>query len=367
MKIAFDYQIFSQQSYGGISRYYSRLATELLKLEQDVSIFAGVHRNNYLSNLPNGVVKGRKLAKYPPKTAKLFQFANHYWSNYQISVLRPQVIHETYYSNFIHNLNNVPRIVTVHDIIHELFSETFNKSNIITQRKISTFNRADHIISISHNTKKDLIEFFEISPEKITVIHHGSPSSSIKEHHHSNDSNNKPFLLYVGPRNGYKNFNCFLEAVSLSQKLIDEFDIISFGGGMLTSDEQATIRSLGFNNGQVKQIGGDDSVLASLYKDAIAFVYPSLYEGFGIPPLEAMAHQCPVVSSNSSSMPEVIGRAAEYFDPKEPYSIKVAIENVVFSPSRIEDLKVRGLERIKDFSWQKCAQETLSVYEKIVN
>ena len=80
-----------------------------------------------------------------------------------------------------------------------------------------------------------------------------------------------------------------------------------------------------------------------------------------------MAHHCPVVSSNSSSMPEVIGRAAEYFDPKEPYSIIVAIENVVFSPSRIEDLKVRGLERIKDFSWQKCAQETLSVYEKIVN
>ena len=367
MKIAFDYQIFSQQSYGGISRYYSRLATELLKLEQDVSIFAGVHRNNYLSYLPNRVVKGRKLAKYPPKTAKLFQFANHYWSNYQISVLRPQVIHETYYSNFIHNLNNVPRIVTVHDIIHELFSETFNKSNIITQRKISTFNRADHIISISHNTKKDLIEFYGISPEKITVIH---LASNIFSHSNLNSifpNSSKPFLLYVGPRDGYKNFNCFLEAVSLSQKLINEVDIVAFGGGVLSSAEQAIIHSLGFKNGQVRQIGGDDLVLSSLYKDAIAFVYPSLYEGFGIPPLEAMAHQCPVISSNSSSMPEVIGNAGEYFDPKDPESIKVAIENVVFSPSRIKDLKVKGLERIKDFSWQKCAQETLSVYEKIVN
>mgnify|MGYP000152542546 CR=1 FL=1 len=101
-------------------------------------------------------------------------------------------------------------------------------------------------------------------------------------------------------------------------------------------------------------------------KDAIAFVYPSLYEGFGIPPLEAMAHQCPVVSSNSSSMPEVIGRASEYFDPKEPENIKVAIENVVFSQSRIRDLKAKGLEQIQVFSWQKCAKETLAIYKDMV-
>ena len=106
--------------------------------------------------------------------------------------------------------------------------------------------------------------------------------------------------------------------------------------------------------------------MSSLYKDAIAFVYPSLYEGFGIPPLEAMAHQCPVVSSNTSSMPEVIGHAGEYFDPKEPESIKVAIENVVFSQSRIRDLKAKGLERIQVFSWQKCAKETLAIYKDMV-
>ena len=127
MKIAFDYQIFSQQSYGGISRYYSRLARELLKLEQDVSIFAGVHRNNYLSNLPNGVVKGRKLAKYPPKTAKLFQYANHYWLNYQINAWKPQVIHETYYSIVSSTSKRIPRIVTALDMIHELFSEDMKK------------------------------------------------------------------------------------------------------------------------------------------------------------------------------------------------------------------------------------------------
>ena len=367
MKIAFDYQMFSQQSYGGISRYYSRLTTELLKFEQDVSIFAGVHRNNYLSNLLNGVVKGRKLAKYPPKTAKLFLRINHYLTSYQMKLWKPEVIHETYYSNFTPHLTNVPRIVTAHDINHELYSEGLDKSSLITQRKITAFNRADHIISVSHNTKKDLIELFGIASKKISVIHHGSIDhiSSINQYN-SGVKYFRPFLLYVGPRAGYKNFFGFLKAVSQSQKLINEFDIVAFGGGHFLSDELIKIKSFGFKEGQVKQIGGDDSVLVSLYQEALAFVYPSLYEGFGIPPLEAMACRCPVISSNTSSMPEVIGDAGEYFDPKEPESIKVAIEKVVFSQSRIRDLKTKGIKRLKMFSWENCAKETLKIYKNIV-
>ena len=366
MKIAFDYQVFAQQSYGGISRYYKNLASELLQLEQNVSIFAGLHRNNYLTLLPSEVVSGYKLSRYPPKTAKLFQRTNHYLTNYQMKLWRPEVIHETYYSNFTPHLNNVPRIVTAHDIIHELFSEGLNKSNIITQRKINAFNRADHIISVSHNTKKDLTEFFGISSEKISVIHLATDNASIINQFYSGAKYSRPFLLYVGPRAGYKNFVGFLKAVSQSQKLINEFDIVAFGGGHFLSEELIKIKSFGFKEGQVKQIGGDDSVLVSLYQEALAFVYPSLYEGFGIPPLEAMACRCPVISSNTSSMPEVIGDAGEYFDPKEPESIKVAIEKVVFSQSRIRDLKTKGIERLKIFSWENCAKETLKIYKNIL-
>ena len=366
MKIAFDYQIFAQQGYGGISRYYKNLASELLQLKQNVSIFAGLHRNNYLTSLPNDIVSGYKISRYPPKTAKLFQRANHYLTNYQMKLWRPEVIHETYYSNFTSNLNNVPRIVTAHDIIHELFSEGLDKSNIITQRKINAFNRADHIISVSHNTKKDLTEFFGISSEKISVIHLATDNVSMINQYHSDTKYSRPFLLYVGPRAGYKNFVGFLKAVSQSQKLINEFDIVAFGGGHFLSEELIKIKSFGFKEGQVRQIGGDDSVLVSLYQAALAFVYPSLYEGFGIPPLEAMACRCPVISSNTSSMPEVIGDAGEYFDPKEPESIKVAIEKVVFSQSRIRDLKTKGIERLKIFSWESCAKETLKIYKNIV-
>mgnify|MGYP000149602777 CR=1 FL=1 len=365
MKIAFDFQIFSQQNYGGISRYNSILAEELSKLDQDVSIFTGIHRNNYLSSLPTGLVKGFKLSKYPPKTGRLFLKMNQHFTDYQMRQWKPNVIHETYYSASKNNLNNTPRVVTAHDTVHELFSKSFNKNDNITERKIIAFNRADHIISISHNTKKDLIDFFGINPEKITVIHHGV-FPTLNNHHHLNETSGKAFILYVGPRGGYKNFNNFLKAVSISQKLVDEFDIVAFGGGCLSPCEQTLIYSLGFKKDQVRQVGGNDLILASLYQNATAFIYPSLYEGFGMPPLEAMTFQCPVISSNTSSMPEIVGEAGEYFNPAKVESIKVAIENVVFSPSRIKYLKEKGLERIGDFSWKKCAENTLSIYKDLI-
>jgi glycosyltransferase involved in cell wall biosynthesis len=365
MKIAFDYQIFSQQSYGGISRYYNSLALNLSKLNHDITIFTGIHRNKYISSLPKGLVKGFELSKFPPKSAKLFLLANHYLTNYQIQQWNPDLIHETYYSIF-KPTNNLPRIVTAYDMVHELFPKQFKKNELVTQKKISTFNRADHIISISHNTKKDLVEFFDIPPEKITVVH---LACDVFDKANSNliDSNfKKPFLLYVGSRGGYKNFNRFLEATSKSKKLTDEFDIIAFGGGALSINEKKFIHSLGFKKDQIRQIGGDDAVLASLYQEAVAFVYPSLYEGFGMSPLEAMAYGCPVISSNASSLPEVVGDAGEYFNPEEIESIKSSIENVVYSPSRIMDLKLKGLERVDNFSWKKCSQETLKVYMKLI-
>jgi glycosyltransferase involved in cell wall biosynthesis len=122
---------------------------------------------------------------------------------------------------------------------------------------------------------------------------------------------------------------------------------------------------LGFAENQVRQVSGDDGLLGYYYRLARAFIYPSLYEGFGIPPLEAMAHQCPVISSNASSMPEVIGNAAEYFVPNECESVRFAIEAVVYSEQRIDDLKKKGVARLSHFSWSKCTQETLAVYQSV--
>lgn len=367
MKIAFDHQIFTMESYGGISRYYTRLSKELLELEQDVSIFTGIHRNKYLSFLPSSAIKGIKLNKYPPKTGRLFLAANHYWANWRSDRWKPDVIHETYYSLMTKTKKVTPTVVTVYDMVHELFSDKFSKTDPTTQLKKKAISRADHIISISHSTKNDLIELFGVKPEKISVVHLASDmlssnflSSSLEEL-----TETKPFLLYVGGRGGYKNFLGFLQSVASSPKLSNEFDIIAFGGGKFNNDELSMIKSLKFKKNQVRQQSGSDQILSELYSKASAFVYPSLYEGFGLPPLEAMFYECPVISSNTSSMPEVIGNAAEFFDPHSIEAISIAIENVVFSLPRIKELRTNGLARVREFSWRKCAEETLGAYMEL--
>ncbi len=171
----------------------------------------------------------------------------------------------------------------------------------------------------------------------------------------------------MGNRKGYKNFASLLKAISLSPQLMSTFDIAAFGGGEFTNSEHALIRSLGFDARQVYQAGFGDAALGLLYDKAAALVYPSLYEGFGLPPLEAMAHNCPVIVSRAASMPEVVGDAGEYFDPSSPESIATAIVNVVFSTEKTSSLIRKGQERSKKFSWEDCASKTLAIYEKLLS
>ncbi|MEL0622534.1 glycosyltransferase family 1 protein [Marinomonas arenicola] len=368
MKIALDHQTFTHQSYGGISRYYSILASELVSSKNDVKIFTGIHRNNYLKYLPDGVVKGIGLEKYPSKTTPFFHALNHIASQYQISKWKPELVHETYFSTprMIFS-SDAARVTTVYDMIHEIFPNQFSLRDRTSKSKRKTLDRVDHIISISESTKHDLINIFGVDESKISVVHLGVSLDGFNSEINKPSSNNdKPFLLYVGSRFGYKNFDGFLKAVASSARLKSSFDIVAFGGGAFNSEELALIRSLGFSVSQVRQCSGSDEELAGLYGRAAAFVYPSLYEGFGLPPLEAMASGCPVVTSNTSSMPEVVRDAGVYFNPNEIEDMRFAIERVVLSPSVISDLVAAGFENIKSFSWSKCAAETLTVYKKVL-
>jgi glycosyltransferase involved in cell wall biosynthesis len=174
------------------------------------------------------------------------------------------------------------------------------------------------------------------------------------------------YILYVGARGGYKNFTNFLRAYSSSPSLRGTFGVVCFGGGEFCLSERKLLASLGLGEDKIVQLPGDDSVLAGLYSRAAVLVYPSLYEGFGIPPLEAMSFDCPVICSNTSSLPEVVGDAAELFDPSEPENIRIAIERVVMSAARTNALIALGRERIKNFSWDRCARETFTVYQRVL-
>ncbi|MDY7029306.1 MAG: glycosyltransferase family 1 protein, partial [Spirochaetota bacterium] len=149
-------------------------------------------------------------------------------------------------------------------------------------------------------------------------------------------------------------------------KLLQNFSIICFGGGRPSSKETDLMAHLGLSANCVTYMNGRDPVLAGLYASAKAFVYPSLYEGFGIPPLEAMSFGCPVVCADTGSLPEVVGEAARLFDPTRVSSLQDALESVLSSPAHIARLKSKGRERAKMFSWEKCAAETLNVYKIIM-
>lgn len=365
MKIAFDHQIF-RQTYGGISRYFTQLAQGLIDLNQDVRVFAPLYQNSYLASLPRGVVRGSFIQQYPPKMGRVILKYNNYLSRYQIARLKPDLLHETYYSSVGSAPLGCPTVITVHDMIHELFPNEFSANdNTIINKRIA-IDRADHVICVSDNTKSDLMRIYGTSPNKISVVHHGFDhlGSLSAQAHHVNFTG-KPFLLYVGQREGYKNFTGLLKAMASSRRLMSDFDMIAFGGPAFSSTELNLIASLGFSENQVQYKSGNDELLGRLYGQARAFIYPSFYEGFGIPPLEAMAHLCPVISSNSSSMPEIIGDAAEYFTPSNIDDMFRAIEAVVFSDINIAKLKKLGTERLTSFSWKKCAKQTYEIYQSI--
>lgn len=366
MKIAFDYQIFGFQYYGGISRYIVNLAESLLSSEQDIKIFAPIYRNYYLKDLaaqyPNSV-SGQCWKRYPRNTSALISYVNDLVSSKKMATWQPDIIHETYYFRRFYNKPKCPVVVTVHDMIHELFKDPQTTKDKTTALKKHAVNRAQHIICVSNNTKQDLMRLFDIPEAKISVIHLG-----IDQQQSCNlaITIEKPYLLYVGHRDEYKNFEGLLKAFAQSNRLKQDFDIIAFGSHPFTPKEINYMRSLGIKEGQVKHWQGGDDILAALYQQAEAFVYPSLYEGFGIPPLEAMANGCPVISSHISSMPEVIDDAAEYFDPCLVDTMIHAIERVLYDNDRRAELIKKGAARVKRFTWERCAQQTLSVYQSLL-
>ena len=368
MRIAFDHQIFSEQTYGGISRYYAHLAQELVNLDQRIGVFAPLYRNAYLAELPAEIVHGKHISRYPPKTARLILAYNRFRSSRLIVKWRPDLVHETYYSMARSAPPSCPVVITVLDMIHDLFPDNFSTNDKTITIKREAIERADHVICISYNTKSDLMRLYETPASKISVVHLGFDRfTSSPDLHRYTTPSGKPYILYVGSRAGYKNFEGLLKAVSSSDKLLADFDIVVFGGGEFSKNELVELSGLGFSENQVVYQGGSDELLGAVYHSASALVYPSRYEGFGIPPLEAMAHGCPVICSNAGPLPEVVGDAAEYFAPEDLEAMRGAIENVVFSPERTGQLVSSGYERLDRFSWKKCAEETLDVYNKVLH
>lgn len=362
MNLIYTYDVFCEQRYGGISRYYYEIIRRISPMVPDVKILAGLYINEYIKSLP--VVKGIKVPalKY---TGFIRRKVNRIFQAIMLREIGSQtILHQTfYYQPYIKYQGKV--VVTVYDMISEIFPQFFPKGNKISLLKRRCCEGADKVIAISHSTKNDLVRFFDISPEKIVVIH---LASSLKSNNASLGVKpfREPYLLFVGTREDYKNFDGFIEAFAASESLKKSFHIVCFGGEPLSSDENVLLKKMGIKD-SVHNVRGSDGLLCDYYRNAVAFICPSFYEGFGIPILEAMELSCPVVCSNAGSIPEVAGDAAVYFDPSDTASMQHAMETTLFDKNILDELTKRGLERQSMFSWARCAEETLAVYNSLIH
>lgn len=365
MKIIYDSQIFSEQEFGGISRYFCALASQMAQFpDVEAKIVAPLHINGYLKNLGSDIAAGVHVRRLP-KTGRIIKALSGALFRPVASLMRPDIVHETYYAERPSYPGQVPHVLTVYDMIHERFPDSFTAEDPVARLKERAVKRADHIFCISENTRRDLLDIHHIPEDRVTVTYLGYDKLPLSRLRADALVGTVPFILHVAGRHGYKNFEGLVRAFTASAWLKDNFRIVCFGGGTFSATERSLLQGLGLSDANVLHVGGGDERLAALYRGAAAFVYPSKYEGFGIPPLEAMSLDCPVICSNTSSIPEVVGDAGEYFDPCDVASIRTAIERVLQSSERRAELISLGQSRCRQFSWARCAQETLGVYRRL--
>jgi glycosyltransferase involved in cell wall biosynthesis len=368
MKILYDHQVFSILKYGGIPRYFCELIKNLPP-EYQFNLPIIFSDNQYLQEntkiftklnfLPAKNFKGKHFIR------KKLYFINQMYSRYCISANNFDLFHPTFYDNYFLKVLKKPFIITVHDLTEFKFKDTFYKCSSIVPQMERVIKNASRIISVSENTKRDLVEIFNVNPEKIDVIYHGFYKRSCNKPYTNKiiESFGK-YILFVGQRILYKNFKTFAEAVSMLLKKEKGIKLVCVGTPF-TSKEKQLLSKLRIGN-QTIALNVDDSTLNDLYSNALVFVYPSLYEGFGMPILEAFANNCPVCLSDTSCFPEIAQNAGIFFDPYDNKSILSAIEKIIYDNNFTKELIIAGQKRLNSFSWEKAAKETISSYNKVI-
>ena len=361
MKLIFDYQIFSAQKHGGISRYFCNLIKEI---GPEARLPIHHHNNEYLKAAPE-IVDLQIGEKSRFNFFKKSPDQNQEVTKKILNSGEFDIFHATYYDDyFLNSLSGKPFVITIHDMIYELFPEMFPLKDRLAILKKELALKADKIIVVSEQTKKDLLKFIDIKEEKIAVIYQ---ACSLDEKLIATIEAKKPqknFLLFVGNRSIYKNFYFMLSAISEVLKNNPNLELICFGAPF-DKKEKCFVDNLGLEK-KVRVISGEDRDLIALYKTALAFISPSYYEGFGVTILESFACGCPVLAANVSATPEAAGDAALYFDPKDPQAIKASVEKIISDAELRAALVANGYEQNKKFSWQKAATEMKQAYQTIL-
>lgn len=353
MKVLFDHQIFSFR-YGGASKYFAMLMNYLPKGScASTSLFSC-----------NEYVRAKQLFRTYPYMFRgqspVTDILNTPYTHYCLRRRDYDVFHQTNFgTSFIGDIGDKPMVTTYHDSN----LSTIDPHPEIVERQRLSLKRADAVIAVSNNTKDDLLELFDIDERKVHVVYHGieMPDLSLLPQERILEF---PYILYVGRRSEYKNFWRLAEAFAHIHPAYPDFHMVCTSEGF-SAQEADRFAGLGIGDA-VHHISADETTMQRLYRDATLFVFPSLYEGFGMPILESWSCGCPVALSAASCFPEIAGDAGMFFDPKDVDSIADCLGRLLGDETLLRDYKARGMKRVRQFSWQKCADEHMRVYSDIL-
>jgi glycosyltransferase involved in cell wall biosynthesis len=367
MNILYDHQAFTGSLHGGVSRYFHQLMTKIENRDDASPRFSILFSNNeYLTS--RQAFRYRFLAA-SPKANQAASLFNRWYSNYILSKADFDVFHPTYYHPyFIENIGQKPVVLTFHDTLSERFGHLYPAlGQHLTEQKRLSLARADVVIAVSEATKQEIMACFGTEEKKIVVIHHGN-SFTAEAISQLPDNLHLParYVLYVGSRAFYKNFQTLWQAIAPLMKADPDLHLVCAGHGTFEPHEQQQFQDQQLQHRVHHQPIKDDYTLIELYQKATVFVFPSLMEGFGYPILEAMSCSCPVVATAGTSFEEIAGDAILYCDSKSVESIKNQLENTLYKSDNQEIRIKKGLERSQLFTNQKTADATMAVYQRIV-
>lgn len=359
MKVLYDHQIFASQTYGGVSRYFAEVIRHMPPEAWEIT--ATLSNNHYARK--HGIVDCRSFLPHIDfrHKGRLMSELGKPYSAYRLRHGKYDVFHPTNFDTYcIAPLGLRPMVITYHDT-NFLTAKNYNRR--MAREQALSLSRADHIIAVSEHTRRDLLSYFDLNPDKVSVIHHGVSRLQEREFAHIKPLG-YPYILYVGLRHSFKNFTAFVKAFSLIASRFSEVDVVCTREKFST-EELSLFRRLGIEN-RMHYIVADEATLARLYTDAQLFVFPSQYEGFGMPILEAMSYGCPCALAAASCFPEIAENAAIYFPPDDIGSMADAIELLLGSAAIRKKYSQLGTEHASKFSWERCAKQHMNIYSSLI-
>lgn len=368
LQVLYDFVIFRMERRGGISRYITELANRLGSSGAvEPTIFAGLHDSAFIADLAGikGVnVIGRQSPTPHARQSIVGALDYGAFRFYQTLASKPDVYHPSYYPRTIRRQRGVAVVATVYDMIHERLPE-FHQGDPTPRRKRALVEAADKILCISETTAADLRTFYGVHPSKIVVTYLGAGSNAWSTSRPvASHRPGRPYFLHVGRRSGYKNFQVLLEAYISDAMLREQTTLVAVGGGEWTAAERALIAK-GGRGASVEQLEADEAELQMLYSGAVALCVPSLYEGFGLPAVEAMRAECPVIANSAGSLPEIVRDAGVVVEMTEPGAVAAAMRSLLEDDEQRAMFRERGRRRATAFDWNRTAALTLEAYREV--